>query len=129
MENDSVRTGGDATLVDMWIEGKLRAISLSRGAIETYLRLPADRAAALSEDDRREFVRTNLGLVVAAAKERLLGSDPDADSVEIEPGQLGARSPAPPAPREGERRTGDRRKGDRRKVNLGPPPSGERRRS
>jgi len=26
MENDSVRTSGDATLVDMWIEGKLRAI-------------------------------------------------------------------------------------------------------
>jgi hypothetical protein len=127
MENDSVRTSGDATLVDMWIEGKLRAISLSRGAIETYLRLPSDRAMALTEDDRREFVRTNLGLVVAAAKERLRGSDPNADSVEIEAGQLGGRRVAQPAPREGERRAGDRRQGDRRKANLGPPPSGDRR--
>ena len=129
MENDSVRISGDATLVDMWIEGKLRAISLSRGAIETYLRLPADRAAALTEDDRREFVRTNLGLVVAAAKERLRAAHPDADTVEIEAGQLGGRGPVPAAPREGERRGGDRRKGERRKLNLGPPPSGERRRS
>jgi len=127
MENDSVRTSGDATLVDMWIEGKLRAISLSRGAIETHLRLPADRAAALTEDDRREFVRTNLGLVVAAAKERLRTTDPAADVIEIEAGQLGGRGGAQPA-REGERRGGDRRKGDRRKVNVGPPPTGERRR-
>ena len=127
MENDSVRTSGDATLVDMWIEGKLRAISLSRGAIETYLRLPAERA--ISEDDRREFVRTNLGLVVAAAKERLRSADPNADTVEIEAGQLGGHGAAQPAARAGERRSGDRRKGDRRKVNLGPPPSGERRRS
>lgn len=127
MENDSVRTSGDATLVDMWIDGKLRAISLSRGAIETYLRLPAERA--ISEDDRREFVRTNLGLVVAAAKERLRHADPNADTVEIEAGQLGAHGAAQPSARGGERRSGDRRKGDRRKVNLGPPPSGERRRS
>ncbi|MFL6860786.1 MAG: hypothetical protein ACJ8EV_08215 [Sphingomicrobium sp.] len=129
MENDSVRTSGDATLVDMWIEGKLRSISLSRGAIETYLRLPADRAAAVTDDERREFVRTNLGLVVTAAKDRLRATDADADVVEIEAGQLGGHGRAQPAPREGERRTGDRRKGDRRKANVGPPPSGERRRS
>ncbi len=128
MENDSVRTSGDATLVDMWIEGKLRAISLSRGAIETYLRLPADRAEAMSDEDRREFVRTNLGLVIAAAKAQLR-DNPTADTVTIEAGQFGGRGAPQPAPRDGERRSGDRRKGDRRKINLGPPPSGERRHS
>ena len=125
MENDSVRTTGDNTLVDMWIDGKLRAIAVTRRAIEAFLRLPPDRAAALSDDDRSEFVRTHLALVVRAAAERLRNTDPGASTIAIDAGQLGGQEHN----QSGERRDGgDRRKGDRRKVNLGPPPSGERRR-
>jgi hypothetical protein len=124
MENDTVRTTGDNTLVDMWIDGKLRAIAVSRRAIEAFLRLPPDQAAALSDDDRNEFVRTHLTLILQSAAERLRDSDPGASSVAIGAGQLRHGTS-----RSNERRSGgDRRKGDRRKSNLGPPPSGERRR-
>jgi hypothetical protein len=114
---------GDSTLVDLWIEGKFRAITISRQAIESYLRVPGDGAGTLSENDRREFVRTHLGLIVKAAASRLRG-DPDADSIVIDSGQLDGR----PTNQANERRLGgDRRKGERRKVNLGPPGGVERR--
>ena len=41
MESDSVRSSGEFTVVDMWVEGKLRCISVSREAIEGFLRLPS----------------------------------------------------------------------------------------
>jgi hypothetical protein len=123
MENDSVRAMGDSTLVDLWIEGKFRAITISRQAIETYLQLAPGAAAAMSETDRREFVRKNLGVVVRAAT-ALLHAKPGAETIVIEAGQLGGEVRRV----EGERRNGgDRRKGDRRKVNLGPPGGTERR--
>lgn len=122
MESDSVRTMGDSTLVDLWIEGKFRAITISRQAIEAYLHIPAG-SDALGETERREFVRTHLSLVVAAASAGLR-ADPGAETIVIEAGQLGGHAPA----RTGERRNGgDRRKGDRRKQNLGPPGGVERR--
>jgi hypothetical protein len=117
MENDTVRTLGDNTLVDIWIEGKSRAITISRQAIE------ARAGATLNETERREFVRTNLANVVRAATE-ILRSNPTAEAIVIEAGQLGgsARSSS------GERRSGgDRRKGDRRQRNVGPPGGVERR--
>jgi hypothetical protein len=123
MESDSVRTMGDSTLVDLWIEGKFRAITVSRHAIEAFLRLPPDGSAALGEDDRREFVRTHLGLVVKAAAAKLRAA-PDADTIVIEGGELGGELVVHAS----DRRNGDRRKGERRKVNLGPPGGIERRR-
>lgn len=115
MENDTVRTLGDNTLVDIWIEGKSRAITISREAIE------ARAGTASSEGERREFVRTNLGLIVRAATESLR-SNPAAETILIEAGQLGGRQPST------ERRSGgDRRKADRRQRNLGPPGGVERR--
>jgi hypothetical protein len=121
MESDSVRTMGDSTLVDLWIEGKFRAITISRQAIESYLRLPAHRVEVLSEDDRREFVRTHLSLIVNAATVRL-HANPGAEAILID--HFGGER----APAVGERRAGgDRRKGDRRKRNLGPPGGVERR--
>jgi hypothetical protein len=124
MENDSVRTSGEDTLVDVWIDGKMRSISLSRRAIAAFLQLPPDRAAALTDEDRREFVRTRLSLVVNAAKDRLRGTDPGADTVALDEASAGE----PASSRSGgDRRQGDRRKGERRKLNLGPPRSGERR--
>ena len=126
MDNDAVRTSADRTLVDMWIEGKFRTVSITRAAIEAHLRLTPDRAAAMSDEDRREFVRANLKLLASAASEIVRSTDPDARTVEIDIGRIGAEAPRP----SGDRRQGsDRRKGgDRRKVDLGPPPAGERRR-
>jgi hypothetical protein len=128
MENDSVRTSGANTLVDMWIDGKLRSISISRDAIDGFLRLPPDRTAAMSDHDRREFVRTHLTLVMTAAAEWLRNTEPGADTIAIDAGQLGGQTAGQAGGRSGDRRQGDRRKGDRRKANFGPPPSGERRR-
>lgn len=124
MDNDAVRSSGDRTIVDMWIDGKFRSVSVTRAAIEAHLQLPAERAAEMTDDDRREFVRANLKLLAAAAAEQVREIDPAAPTVLLE--RLGDQTPQ--QPRE-DRRQGDRRKGgDRRKSNNGPPASGERRR-
>ena len=129
MDNDAVRTSGDQTLVDMWIDGKSRTVSISRAAIEAHLQLNPDRAAVMTDEDRREFVRGNLKLLATAASEIVQSGDRDATTVDIDVGQFTGNAPAAPAQAATDRRQGDRRKGgDRRKVNLGPPPSGERRR-
>jgi len=126
MDNDAVRTSADRTLVDMWIDGKSRTVSISRAAIEAHLRLTPERAAAMSDEDRREFVRANLKLLASAATELVRANDPNASTVDIDVGEFTGSAPPPPSE---DRRQGDRRRGgDRRKVNLGPPPSGERRR-
>lgn len=128
MDNDAVRTSADRTLVDMWIDGKSRTVSISRAAIEAHLRLTPDRAAAMTDEDRREFVRGNLKLLATAASELVRANDPNALLVDIDVGQFTGDAPAPSAPAASDRRQGDRRRGgDRRKANLGPPPSGERR--
>jgi|KBSMisStaDraftv2_1062788.scaffolds.fasta_scaffold87701_2 hypothetical protein len=127
MDNDAVRTSADRTLVDMWIDGKSRTVSISRAAIEAHLRLTPDRAAAMTDEDRREFVRGNLKLIATAASELVRQGDGNATAVDIDVGQFTGN--AAPPPTAADRRQGDRRKGsDRRKVDLGPPPSGERRR-
>lgn len=119
MENDSIRASGSDTLVDIWINGKLRAICITRGAIDAYVGF--DQAARLTEEDRCEFVRTHLPLVLAAVKSALREADPAAQSVTLDAGQLGG---------DGDRRNGDRRKADRRKLvkAKGALPQGERRR-
>jgi len=117
VENDSIRASGGDTLIDIWVEGKLRAISISRAAIETFLAVQTS-----TEDERCEFVRTHLPQVVSAVKAHLRTIDPMAGSVSIEAGQLGGV---------GERRRAERRKSERRKVNrpAAELPHGERRRS
>lgn len=120
MENDSIRASGSSTLVDVWVNGKLRAISVTSDAIEAFLGV--SRAKGMSEDERCEFVRGHLPQLVTAVKARLRDTDPDADSVVIDIGQLGGRVI--------DRRKGDRRKGERRKTSLPREtlPHGERRR-
>lgn len=122
MENDSIRASGTDTLVDIWIDGKMRSICISQEAIGAYLDF--GRVAAMSDDERCEFVKNNLSLVLRTAKARLRETDPDAGSVLIDAGHL----PRPDG-KATDRRRGDRRKGDRRKVNrpLGNQP--ERRRT
>src|SRR6185369_4177919 len=118
MDNDAVRTSADRTLVDMWIDGKSRTVSISRAAIEAHLRLTPDRAAAMTDEDRREFVRGNLKLIATAASELVRQGDGNATAVDIDVGQFTGN--AAPPPTAADRRQGDRRKGsDRRKVDLG----------
>jgi hypothetical protein len=142
VENDSIRSAGDLTLVDVWVDGKLRSISISRQAIAKLRQLPADQVEAQSDDDSREFVRTRLALIAGAAKERLRSLDPDAEMIAITADDVGAadqpfverrkgerrksnrRTPAQPGGKIGDRRQGDRRKGDRRKGSH-PAPDGD----
>jgi hypothetical protein len=103
VETDSIRSSGTNTLVDLWIDGKVRAICVTQDAIGAYLSF--DRTASMSEQDRCEFVRGHLPLLVSAAKSLLKG-DPATESVTIGLGQL---------PR-ADGRSGDRRKAERRKA-------------
>lgn len=123
MENDSIRASGSNTLVDIWIDGKLRAICISREAIDAFLGY--DRAAELTENDRCEFVRMHLPLVVRTATTRLQETDPRADSVVIGSGDFPNPSGRSGNRRKTERRKADRRKNDRPLTDL---PHGERRR-
>ena len=124
MDNDSIQSSGENTLVTIWVEGKLRAIAISREAIETFLQLPPERAMSMTDEDRREFVRTHLRLVTAAARTQLLSVDPSADTVTIDDGHLGGQVGGRASER---RQNGDRRKSDRRKVDR--PVAIDRRRS
>jgi hypothetical protein len=108
MENDSIRASGSDTLVDIWINGKLRAICVSHEAIGAYVGF--ESAGAMSDDERCEFVRGHLPLVITAAKSRLRDTDPTSNNVIIDAGHLPR-----PEDRGAERRSGDRRKGERRK--------------
>lgn len=118
MESDSIRASGNDTLIDIWVEGKLRAICVTREAIESFLgpRAPA----TMSEDDRCEFVRTHLPQVVAAAQASLRGNAATT-TVVIGSGQLSSDGDR----RKGERRSNDRRKSAKPAEGL---PHGERRR-
>jgi hypothetical protein len=115
MENDSIRSSGTDTLIELWIDGKLRGICISQEAIGAFVGFT--EMTAMADKDRCEFVRTNLPLVIAAAKTRLK-EDPDADAVTIDAGQL----PRPDG-RQGERRKGDRRKAERRMTAREPDPT------
>jgi hypothetical protein len=118
MESDSIRASGNDTLIDIWVEGKLRAICVTREAIEGFLGQKAP--VAMSDDDRCEFVRTHLPQVIAAVQANLRGNA-GASTIVIGAGQLTAS---------GDRRKGERRKTDRRtaKKPADSLPQGERRR-
>jgi len=120
MENDSIRASGTNTLIDLWLNGRMRSICVSQEAIGAIVGF--DQMSAMSDKERCEFVRTNLPLVIGAAQKRL-ADDADSDSISIDGGEL----PRPDG-RAGERRAGDRRKSERRKAER---PSGlpDRRRS
>jgi hypothetical protein len=110
MENDSIRASGSNTVVDIWIDGKLRSICITHEAIGAFLGF--DQATEVGEDGRCDFVRKNLSLVVTSAKTRLRLTDPDAETIILDAGHL----PRPDG-RVGDRRKVDRRKGERRKEN------------
>ena len=47
METHSICTNGENTLVDIWIDGKMKSISVSREAIAAFLRLAPDRGSCV----------------------------------------------------------------------------------
>jgi hypothetical protein len=122
LENDSIRTIGTDTLVDIWIEGKIRALCVSHEAIGAFLGF--DQTRDMTESDRCEFVRTHLPLIVTAARTRLAETGFDVEAVTIDVGQL----PRPDG-KPGDRREDDRRKGERRKMSLPRRGQPERRRN
>lgn len=122
MENDSIRASGTDTLVDIWINGKIRSICITQEAIGAYLDF--DRASRMSDNDRCGFIKNNLSLVLSAAKARLREADPDGDSIMIDAGDL----PRPDG-RATDRRKNERRKTDRRKSKRPLTNQSERRRT
>ena len=125
MENDTIRTSGGKTFVDIWIEGKVRGICVSRGTVEAYLGLSSDRGT-MTDEERCEFVRANMALVMKAATQKLREA-PATDDIAIEPGELGSSLSGSG----GDRRKTQRRKAERRKVDRPDriPATGERRKS
>jgi hypothetical protein len=121
MENDAIRSSGSNTLVDIWVNGKMRAIVVSQEAIGAFLGF--DRTGSMTADDRCEFVRTNLPLVVTAAKARLRELDDDCVEVVLAATDLPRRDGET-----GERRKTDRRSAERRKLNVPRRDQPERRR-
>ena len=126
MENDTIRTSGGKTLVDIWIEGKVRGICVSRGTVEAYLGLSSERGA-MSDEERCDFVRTHMALVMKAAMQKLHEAGPASDYLVIDPGELGPSLSG----RGGDRRKGQRRKSERRKSDRPDrvPATGDRRKS
>jgi hypothetical protein len=120
VESDSIRSSGSNTVVDMWVDGKIRSISVTQAAIGAYLGF--DKAEVLSEADRCEFVRNNLSMLVIAASRRLRAEGGDGDTIILDAGDL----PRPDG-KSGDRRGVERRKGDRRKSNQPRTPGMDRR--
>ena len=77
MELDCIRSSGNETCVSLWIEGKMRAITVSPQAVGTWL----SRSGPVSEEDCRNFVATRLAFVQNAARQKLLQTDPSAGAV------------------------------------------------
>ena len=119
MENDSIRSSGTDTLIDLWIDGKIRSICVTQEAIGAFLGF--ETATGMSDRDRCEFVRAHLPLVAKAAKSSL--EDPAAPSVTLGNGDL----PRPDGS-SGDRRKASRRGSERRKGEKTPAVQLERRR-
>lgn len=110
MEGDSIRAKGSKVVVDIWIDGGIRSIAVSRSAIAAQV--GRDVAAAMSDDERCAFVRAHLPLVVASARGVLDGKGPEVTDVALGAGALAVSAGG----QVGDRRRGNRRNGDRRRI-------------
>jgi len=108
MEGDSIRANGTKVVVGIWIDGAMRSISVTKAAIAG--RVGREKAAVMSDEERCSFVRTNLPLVVAAAKVLLEGKGAT-ENVTLGGGSLVVSEGG----RIGDRRHNDRRNGERRR--------------
>lgn len=124
MEGDKIRTSGTSTLVDIWVEGRMREILITFEALAAAA--GAERAAAMSEDQRCEFVRSRLGAVQGAARTAIAEGGGEQGRITLKAACL----VDPSLGSGGERRRADRRNADRRDLAslAGKLPAGERRR-
>ena len=77
------RSNGELTHVDIHIDGKRRAVALSREVIEDRLGVES-----LSADEQCEFVVSHLPEVVAAVRRKIGVTSETADVVVIRSGEL-----------------------------------------
>lgn len=125
MEGDTIRTSGTATLIDLWVEGQMRELVVTREAIAAAV--GAERAAAMSEAERCEFVRTRLSLIQDAARTAAREGGEGLTRITL----AAACLVDPSLGSGGERRRSARRATDRRKAAASAKdlPFGERRRT
>lgn len=76
MELDCIRTVGRNTCLSIWIEGKMRAVTVSPEAVSAW-----SSRQAISDEDCIDYLRTHLHLVQGAARERLRRDDLTATEV------------------------------------------------
>ena len=50
MENDSIRASGTDTLIDIWIDGKIRGLCITQEAIGAHLDF--EHVARMTDDER-----------------------------------------------------------------------------
>ena len=91
MERDTIQSSDHATTVDLWIEGRFRTVTVTRLAIEARLKLTPSEAEALSAEDRTQFVKANLGLVMQIAKALLRLKGTSTNEIVIGPAELGSK--------------------------------------
>lgn len=78
MEVDCVRPTGGNTGVSIWINGKLRAVTVCPRVLDSALVPPA------TDEDRCRLVSRHLKRIQRAAADHLLRTDPDAAAVFID---------------------------------------------
>jgi hypothetical protein len=83
----SVTADGEATLVEIELDGRWRQVSVDRKAIEHYLRLSPEETEEMSADQRLDFVRSNLAYVLAAVRKQV-EANPDARHMYLSSGDL-----------------------------------------
>ena len=77
MEVDCVRPMGANACVSIWVEGKIRAVTVTPMAVRRWL----PPSQSMTDDECCEYVRTHLVLVQEAVRERLTRGDRTLDSV------------------------------------------------
>ena len=91
MEVDCVRPVGGNTGVSIWIDGKLRALTVSPRVIDSALPAPA------SDEDRCRIVASHLRRIQRAAADQLQRTDPAALTIFVdETVMMPIRSERPP---------------------------------
>jgi hypothetical protein len=85
---EGVWTHGHNTELEAWVAGESRPIAVTREAIEAYLDLSPEKAAAMTPEDRCQFVRDHLATVIDAAKRKMQPFDRSEDLVTIRTGEL-----------------------------------------
>jgi hypothetical protein len=83
-----VWTHGQNTEFEAWIEGESRTVVVTREAIEDYLGLSPDEAAAMRPAERADFVADNLALLIAAANCKIDAIDRAEDLITIRTGEI-----------------------------------------